>query len=115
MTRFAKVFLDCSRREKAERLVSRVITESEGLMRQRTIEPDRETGFIAICDIEVIEVSWPMEILRLLMIAQRLGRGWILSGSIEEELDLWCNSTSIAGVTAINIVVSNDTLHPAAP
>jgi hypothetical protein len=35
--------------------------------------------------------------------AQCTGRGWLLSGSIAEELDAWSNHSLVSGVSPIHI------------
>lgn len=47
--------------------------------------------------------SWPEFVVLALTSAQSIGRGWLLSGSIAEELDAWSSHSSVSGVSSIHI------------
>lgn len=66
-------------------------------------EPYYKGGFlISFCTAPTSSI-WSEKVIELIVLAEKIGRGWMLSGSIVEALDLWSNESKIAGVQSIHL------------
>ncbi|ROP61635.1 hypothetical protein EDF81_0107 [Enterobacter sp. BIGb0383] len=56
--------------------------------------------------------EWPAAVVEIIAYAQTLGRQWIITGAIHDELDLWSNHATIVGITSIGIVAVSGDFKP---
>ncbi len=99
-----KFFTDVANEKKAAKVVKWVLARLEDEANHSRIEPYHKGGFtISFCTMPSA-TSWADLVVKALSSAERVGHGWILSGSIAENLDVWCNSPSVPGVISIHVV-----------
>ena len=101
-----KIFTDANTKNKANRVLSRFISELDINTNSSKVEPYHKGGFICTFDSDITFPSWQDNIFLALQLAQKVGRGWILTGDINNEVDAWSNDSSISGVTNIQLQVS---------
>ncbi|MGX5200616.1 hypothetical protein [Aliikangiella sp. IMCC44632] len=70
--------------------------------------PYHKGGYVCSFSIEENSQSWLETAYATIQLGQIVGRGWILTGSIEEEVDLWSNESCISGVDNIHIYVGKN-------
>jgi hypothetical protein len=63
-------------------------------------------GFYCKFIISTSNKSWSEIILESLVMAQLIGKNWVLSGDIESELDAWSNHSNITGIKSIHLTVT---------
>ena len=97
-----KVFTDCSAKV-AKRYFSTIGSEPSTL----TITPYHKGGFLIAGAIPISAHNWPEVIFEALSAAQNVGRAWVITGNIDEELDAWSNDSVILG-----IFINTTTGHP---
>lgn len=103
-----KIFTDANTVEKAHKVFQKVITQLEVECTLQGIESYHKGGFV--CSFSsVTEVSnWPQVVFDALSMAQRIGRSWVLSGNLPEEVDAWSNASSVVGVQNIHLMLLNN-------
>ena len=102
LTVFWTVFTDARTSDAAQRVGERALAALGLVDSHLAIEAYPKTGGHRITfEAEMESATWPEAIVRVLEQAQRVGRGWILHGSILRELDLLSNSASLSGVTML--------------
>ncbi len=69
------------------------------------IEPYDKGGFTCSFETPKSKGDWSLVVLQAMELAQNIGRFYIITGSIQDELDLWSNESSVSGVTNIQVVV----------
>lgn len=73
------------------------------------IEPYLDKGSLAECHIEIEANTWEELSFKVLSNAQKFGIGWVVSGSVEEEIDLTTSSFHAGnGVTIASIHFSRN-------
>ena len=102
-----KIFTDANTSDKAWKVLRKVITVSETDCSSEKVEPYHKGGFVCSFTISNEALDWAQAIFHALAIAQKIGRGWMLSGDITEELDAWSNDSSVVGVQNIHLVLRN--------
>lgn len=67
-----------------------------------TIEPYSKTGgFVAAFVLEMEAIAWNDQVVEVIALGERVGRGWILTGDVFRAPDGWSNEASVSGVTSI--------------
>src|SRR5882724_9274796 len=99
-----KFFTDAADEKKAGKVLKWVLARLEDGAHHSRIEPYHKGGFtLSFCTVPSA-TSWSDLVVKALSSAERVGHGWLLSGSIAENLDAWCNNPSVPGVTSIHVV-----------
>lgn len=100
-----KVFTDATTAEKAEKILSKVMEKLSLAEIEASIEPYHKGGFVCSFFTSSSIESWPEVILSTINTAQIIGRSWLLTGDINNEIEMWSNESSIIGVKSINVFV----------
>lgn len=66
-------------------------------------DPDAKGGTDALLSLALPDTSWPEQTMELIRVAQYLGYGWHISGSIDDELSLTCEKLRFKGIRWANI------------
>lgn len=103
--RYWKVFIDANSEKKAEKVSKKFIAKLGVECALDKIEP-YSTGFVCTFSSIVNTSNWSECVLDSLALAQKVGRAWVLSGAIEDELDGWSNVSSVIGVNSIQLLVT---------
>lgn len=102
-----KIFTDASSSENAKKVLGWVVGNLSIQINEEKIEPYTKGGFVCSFKAEPSVIAWPAVVLESLKLAQAVGRDWHITGDIENELDIWCNDSSVSGVQQIHIIVKN--------
>jgi hypothetical protein len=100
-----KIFTDCSSKEAAAKVAKRYFSTIGSEPSTLTIAPYHKGGFLIAGAIPISAHNWPEVIFEALSIAQNVGRAWVITGNIDEELDAWSNDSAISGVSSIQLQV----------
>lgn len=65
-------------------------------------------GTDALLKLTIPDTTWPEHVMELIRIAQYLGYGWHISGSIDDEISLTCEKFRFTGIRWANIEASRD-------
>jgi len=103
-----KIFTDANTSEKAGKVLHKVIARLETNCSSEKVEPYHKGGFVCSFSTSTETSSWSQSIFQALSMAQKIGRGWVLTGDITEELDAWSNESSVVGVQNIHLVVEQN-------
>ena len=99
-----KFFTDATDEKKAWKVLKWVLASLQDGAHHSRIEPHHNGGFtLSFCTMPSARSRSDL-VVKVLSSAERVGHGWLLSGSIAENLDAWCNSPSVPGVTSIHVV-----------
>ena len=101
-----KVFTDAMTAEKAEKILFKVIEKLSLAECETNIEPYNKGGFVCSFSISSSIESWSEVVLSAINSAQLIGRSWLLTGDINNEIEMWSNESPIIGVKSINVFVS---------
>ena len=85
---------------KSERSALRVVDRLLGLVEAKItgIEPYHKGGFEVRMTLPVGAADWPTRVLTLLQRAQTIGYGWTLTGDVETDVSLTCESLKLPGL-----------------
>jgi hypothetical protein len=109
-TLYWKIFSDARTAQAARRVGNRVLQALDLAEQPLTIAPYPKTGGHTIeFEAQTTSSSWPDLIVSVLEQAQRIGHGWMLSGSIREQLGILTNRSSISGVRMLLCDVTRST------
>ena len=98
-----RVFTNAHNEKSASVLLKRT-TRTLGVKANETeTEPYYKGGFLISFGTVPASSVWSETVIELIVLAEKIGRGWILSGSIVQELNLWSNESTIAGVQSIHL------------
>jgi hypothetical protein len=103
-----KIFTDTNTSEKANKVLQKVIAQLQIECKSEKVEPYDKGGFVCSFSSSIEVSSWSQSVLQALFLAQKIGRNWVLSSDISEELDAWSNESSISGVQNIHLIVLNN-------
>jgi len=103
-----KIFTSANTAEKAKKVLRNVTSIVDMNCNTEKVEPYHKGGFVCTFSCVNEGSNWPESVFLALTEAQKVGRGWILSGSIEQELDAWCNESSVSGVENMHLVLVNN-------
>lgn len=98
-----RVFADVNSEKKAETVLKNFLKELDATQNDSSIESYHKGGFLIKIEVITKDGNWAQVVLHLLTLAERVGRGWQISGSIQNELDLWTNESNIVGIQAIQL------------
>ncbi|MES9980562.1 MAG: hypothetical protein ABW107_17660, partial [Candidatus Thiodiazotropha sp. 6PLUC5] len=86
-----KVFTEANTPEKAKKVLKRVVDKMAVTHSNESVEPYHKGGFVCTFEITSNAQNWSEVVIESLSLAQRVGRGWVLYGNIENEIDAWSN------------------------
>lgn len=61
------------------------------------ITPYHKGGFVIAFETKPADGNWAENVLSILGATENIGRGWRLSGLINQELDVICNESNVPG------------------
>ncbi len=102
-----RIFTDASTPEKAKKVMGWVVAKLAVSYREEKVEPYHKGGFVCSFEVTPNGRVWPEVVIESLALAQLIGRSWVLSGDIENGIDVWSNDSSVRGVQNIHLVVEN--------
>ena len=98
-----KVVVDC----KDEKASNNVLLRIEGLLEREAlgvrIEALHDSGHVIHFGVELMSTTWETAVFESLVLGQRLGYGWTLTGDIETDLCGYSSKARISGVTQIEL------------
>jgi hypothetical protein len=98
-----RVFTNAHDKESARVLLKRTIKALGVEANEAETEPYYKGGFLISFGTVPASSVWSERVVELIVLAEKIGRGWILLGSIVQELNLWSNESTIAGVQSIHL------------
>lgn len=98
-----RIFANVSNENKAETVLKHFLKELDTSPNETHIEIYHKGGFLLTIETITKNENWAEVVLELLTLAENAGRGWQISGSIQDELDLWTNESSVGGVQSVNL------------
>ena len=96
------LFTDTNTDKSAKIVLNRTIKAMDANILSHTIEAYNKGGHKVCLEIQTESSSYNKSIKQCIELAQRIGRSYILNGSIDQELDLWSNDSSVSGLTSIH-------------
>ncbi|KOQ66942.1 MULTISPECIES: hypothetical protein [Stenotrophomonas] len=103
MELYWRLFTNCTSQQAALKVAARIFEQAGLEVSNLHAEPYHKGGFMVSACSHHAAQSWPEFVVLALASAQCTGRGWLLSGSIAEELDAWSNHSLVSGVSSIHI------------
>nr|AKN36386.1 hypothetical protein [Vibrio tasmaniensis]AKN37151.1 hypothetical protein [Vibrio genomosp. F6] len=100
-----KIFTSASSPAKADKILNNVVAKLEVDCKERSVAPYHKGGYVCSFSIEANSEPWLDTAYSTIQLGQVVGRSWILTGSIEEEVDLWSSESCVSGVDNIHIYV----------
>ncbi len=101
-----KIFTGANTPEKATKVMNDVINRLAAESDTLKIEAYPKGGFTCSIRMSPKSDKWSDIVLESLKLAQAIGRGWVLTGDICNELDVWSNEPKVAGVKSIHLVAT---------
>lgn len=96
------MWVDAKTEEKALKLCDRVLQRMERAATEKSVEPYPKTGVYVVSFVIGLEhARWNDAVVETIALGQRVGHGWALSGSVEDDPGGWSNRTNVAGVESI--------------
>lgn len=103
MELYWRLFTNCTSKQPALKVAARLFEQAGLEVSNLHAEPYHKGGFmVSVCSNHAAQ-SWPEFVVLALASALGSGRGWLLNGSIAEELDAWSNHSLVSGVSSIHI------------
>lgn len=103
-----KFFTDAGDEPKARKVLGLVLDKLQVEPSDLQIGAYHKGGFVLTFNTKPIGTEWPETVVDVLSSAERVGHGWLLTGSIAQTVDASCNKPSVAGVTFAHVVCSHD-------
>lgn len=103
-----KFFTDADDETKARKVLGWVLDNLEVQPSALKIEPYHKGGFLLAFNTKPTVAEWSDTVLEVLSSAERVGNGWLLTGTITEEVNACCNKPTVAGVSFGHVVCSRD-------
>ena len=100
-----KIFTDSKSQAGAEKILNRSVSSLSVPVEIGVIKLHRMGTFTCTFSTELVEQPWSECVFNSLELAQRVGRGWVLTGNIKDELDAWSSESSVSGVKNIHLLV----------
>lgn len=104
MSVYWKIFTDTGNQDKALKVAKSAIKSVGVSQIDIVVEPYHKGGFS--CSFETItdSANWAELVVSTIQLAQKIGRAYIISGSINNELEMWSNDPSVSGITHIQVM-----------
>ena len=110
-----RVYIDASDEPAAGSVLTRLLETMNVVPPATRIERGQEEGYVAIFDVEHGASGWSALIYDVLALGQKIGRAWRLSGSVDFELDGWCDDPSEGSVKSVQWILVRSSRSSAAP
>lgn len=98
-----RVFANVSNEKKAETVLKHFLQVLDISPNETYIESYHKGGFLLTIETITKNENWAEVVLELLTLAERVGKGWQISGSIQNEFDMWTNESSVVGVQSVHL------------
>ncbi|MGH8083434.1 MAG: hypothetical protein ACREP7_22850 [Lysobacter sp.] len=98
-----RLFVSSKNEAAARKLVARHFRRAEATPSLLSVEVYEKGGFRIEARSEHATSSWSDSVVAAIALAQRSGRDWCLRGLIIDELSLWSETASTAGIDAIEM------------
>lgn len=98
-----RVFANVSNEKKAETVLKHFLQVLDISPNETHIESYHKGGFLLTIETITKNENWAEVVLELLTLAERTGKGWQISGSIQNEFDVWTNESSVVGVQSVHV------------
>ena len=98
-----RVFANVSNEKKAETVLKHFVEDLGTTPNETHIESYHKGGFLLSVETTTKDENWAEVVLELLTLAERVGKGWQISGSIQNEFDMWTNESSVVGVQSVHL------------
>jgi hypothetical protein len=100
-----RVFIESDRELGARRVLESVVATLDVESISVTLEAHLKSGHVARFRVEHRPASWSETVVEVIALAQRLGRGWQLLGSVQDDPSGWLaversGDCSVSGVSA---------------
>ncbi len=99
-----RIILDATSEAAAKRVLSRMGDHIS--IEVNNLKPYHKGGFEVAATMPVAGQAWSEAVYNLIHHAQKIGRGWVLTDDISEQVDLTCDDFSVAGINFVNITLS---------
>ncbi|MGK7294276.1 MAG: hypothetical protein ACNS61_00440 [Candidatus Wenzhouxiangella sp. M2_3B_020] len=110
-----KIWTDAGTETKAQRVLERVLDRLGVGAEVRELRPYAKLGgFVLTLAVEIRSVRWADRVLEALLIGQRVGRAWRITGSANEELNATTEEASVSGVVLMEWVLDRNASDSAA-
>lgn len=97
------LFTSCASQEAALKVAAKHFEKASIEVGDISAEPYYKGGFkVSTCSDHLAQ-SWSEFVVLALALAQNTGHGWILTGSVTEELNAWSNLSVVSGISSIHV------------
>ncbi|MBN5151888.1 hypothetical protein JY458_13025 [Stenotrophomonas maltophilia] len=103
MELYCRLFTNCTSQQAGLKVAARMFEQAGPEVSNLHAEPYQKGGFLVSACSHHAAQSRPEFVVLVLASAQCTGRGWLLSGSIAEELDAWSSHSLVSDVSSIHI------------
>jgi len=97
-----RIFTDTKKSEAAGSLATKLQANIDRNFREINVDDYHEGGHVVTFDIEHEFDDWPATVYDVISCAQRIGHGWSISGSVDEEFDLIATGSPISGIKMVS-------------
>jgi len=101
------IFTDAKNIKNSEVVLGKVFKKLDAEPVNSHVEPYHKGGHRCSFDTELNANNWADAVFLTIYSSQLIGRGWEISGSIDEEVNMWSNDSNISGVTNIQVQCFN--------
>ena len=91
-----RMLIDAKNEKNARVVLSRFSRAVEAAI--ISLKPHRDGGFEASITLHVAAGSWPEQVVSIIGVAQTFGRGWALTGNVEEAVDMTAHDFQVPGL-----------------
>lgn len=100
-----KIFVEAKTEQKADKVIQKFFDQLSLDHTDLEISAYHKGGFAASFTSTLPVENWAETVVITLHEAQHVGRNWILSGDITQELDAWSNDARISGIKSMQLVL----------
>lgn len=98
-----KLFVDCNKEEKAEKLLYQTKALIDLDIIDTKIESYHKGGYLCTFATELDIEFWSQLPYVALGLAQRIGNMWTVSGDVIHEFSAWSNESTVSGVVSAEV------------
>lgn len=96
------MWVDAKTEEKALKLCCLLLERLEKETSGKKVEPYPKTGgFVVSFATNLESARWNDAVVEAIALGERAGHGWMLTGSVHDQLSGWSNEANISGVVSI--------------
>ena len=103
-----KIFTNTNNENKTKILVGQFVNVLTSVNSNLNIEPYHKGGYVSSFTTSLATSLWSDIVLESLSKAQAVGRGWVITGNIETEIEAWSNEADISGIQNIQMFVEKN-------